>query len=225
MSDFVEVETIKEVVLCTKESTVIPIALKSTRPANLIVTDAVYDFLSLLPTKESLARRGRRLYDTPLQRQTRTYAPDTFMDVAVFPSDHRLTVKFVNDEDFKLIQGENLTLQISFLNSGSIPISEIWMVACAEDNVWMRSENGFLECEFQHSVVQRVPNDLLAPAEGSVISSNNTLKPRLPQRLQGKHFNEPLQLQAGESTELTVILHAESSGAHELSLMFVFRKV
>ena len=155
-ADFVEVETIKEVLLCTKASTVIPIALKSTRPANLAITDAIYDFLSLLPTKESLARRGRRLHDTPFQRQIRTYAPDTFMDVVVLPSDHRLTVKFVNDEDLKLIQGENLTLQISFLNSGSNPISEIWMVDRAEDDVWIRSENRSPECKFQVFVAQRI---------------------------------------------------------------------
>lgn len=37
--------------------------------------------------------------------------------------------------------------------------------------------------------------------------------------------NGPLTLQPGESTELTVIIHAASPGTHELCLMFIFRKV
>ena len=145
--DFVEVESIKEVLLHAKESIIIPISLKSTRPAKLGVTHAVYDFLSLMPTKESLARQGRRLHDTLPQRQSRAYAPDTFMSIEVLPSDHRLTVKFANNEDLRLIQGENRPLQISLLNSGSNPISEIWMIASAEDDVWVGTGNGSFDCE------------------------------------------------------------------------------
>jgi hypothetical protein len=146
-ADFVEVENIKEVLLRGKESTIIPISLKSTRPAKLGVTHAVYDFLSLMPTKESLACRGRRLHDTLLQRQIPAYSPDTFMNVEVLPSDHRLTVKFGNSEDLKLLQGENHSLQISLLNSGSNPVGEIWMIANAEDDVWVGAGDGSFDCE------------------------------------------------------------------------------
>lgn len=144
--DFIEVETIKEIVLRAKDTTIIPISLKSARPAQLNVTHAVYDFLSLMPTKESLARGGRRLHDTILQRQGYAYAPATFMSVDVLPSDHRLTVKFVNNETLRLIQGENRALQITLLNSGSNPIGEIWMIAGAENDVWVGPENGALDC-------------------------------------------------------------------------------
>jgi hypothetical protein len=146
-ANFVEVESIKEVLLRAKESTIIPISVKSTRPAKLGITHAVYDFLSLLSTKESLACRGRRLHDTPLQRQSRAYAPDSFMSVEVLPSDHRLTVNFINNEHVRLLQGENRSLQILLLNSGSNPIGEIWMIAGAEDDVWVGPEDGFLGCE------------------------------------------------------------------------------
>jgi len=150
--DFVEVESIKEVLLHAKESTVIPISLKSTRPAKLGVTHAVYDFLSLMPTKESLARRGRRLHDTLLERQSRAYAPDAFMNIEVLPSDHRLTIKFAT-EHLRLMQGENCSLQVSLLNSGSNPIGEIWMIAGAEDDVWVGPGCESFDCELlQHFV-------------------------------------------------------------------------
>jgi hypothetical protein len=151
-ADFVEVETIKEVLLGAKDSTIIPISLQSTRPAKLHVTHAVYDFLALMPVKELLTRRGRRLHDTPLQRQTRAYAADTFMSIDVLPSDHRLTVKFSNNEHLSLVQGEDCSLHISLLNSGANPIGEIWMTAGADDDIWVGPENGFLDCELFHQL-------------------------------------------------------------------------
>jgi hypothetical protein len=69
------------------------------------------------------------------------------MSIDVFPSDHRLTVKFANNEDLRLIQGENRSLQISLLNSGLNPISEIWLIAGTEDDVWVGPGNGTFDCK------------------------------------------------------------------------------
>jgi len=144
--DFVEVETIKEVLLLAKESVNVPISLKSTRPAKLNVTHAVYDFLSLMPMRESLACRGRRLHETVLHRQSCTYAPDVLMQVEIMPSDHKLTVK-IDDERLVLVQGENRSMKLWLTNSGSTPISEVWMVTGPDDEVWIGSaEDMLIDC-------------------------------------------------------------------------------
>lgn len=145
--DFVEVESIKEVLLHAKDSVIVPISLKSTRPVKLNITHVVYDFLALMPMKESLACRGRRLHDTPLHRQIRTYAPDVLMEVEIVPSDYKLTVNVANAELLELLQGENRLLKLRLTNSGSKPLSEVWMVSGSEDEVWIGSaEDVFIDC-------------------------------------------------------------------------------
>jgi hypothetical protein len=145
--DFVEVETIKEVLLLAKASVNVPISLKSTRAAKLNVTHAVYDFLSLMPMRESLACRGRRLHETTLHRQSCTYAPDVLMQVEIVPSDHKLTVNMVDDERLVLLQGENRSMKLWLTNSGSTPISEFWMVTGPDDEVWIGpAEDMLIDC-------------------------------------------------------------------------------
>ena len=147
-SDFTEVEVVTELLLRPKESMVVPVSLRSTRPAKLTISHVSYDFLGLLNTKESLACRGRRLHETALQRQTRTYAPDVLMQVEVVPSDHRLTVTYVEDERLVLLQGENRSTRLWLTNAGSKPISEVWMVAGADDEIWVGVGDAFVECAY-----------------------------------------------------------------------------
>lgn len=54
------------------------------------------------------------------------------------------------------------------------------------------------------------------------MESANSLKPQEPRRLS---LGESSVLQPGEQIEAPVIIHAESIGKHELSLLFVFREV
>jgi hypothetical protein len=54
------------------------------------------------------------------------------------------------------------------------------------------------------------------------VGSANSLKPQEPRRLS---LGELSVLQPGEQIEAPVIIHAESIGKHELSLLFVFREV
>ena len=57
-----------------------------------MITHVTFDFLSLLPVTESLAIRGRRLQDTPQQRQSKVYAPDVLIKVDVEDASQRLQV-------------------------------------------------------------------------------------------------------------------------------------
>lgn len=115
----------------------IPVSLKSKVPTELSITHAKYDFLGLLPVTESLASRGRKLHDTPLQRQQPTYAPDVIMRVEVIASYHKLAASYTEDEQLVLIQGENKSMRLLLTNAGSRPINEVWMVAGAEDEIWV----------------------------------------------------------------------------------------
>lgn len=86
---------------------------------------------------EPLASRGRRLHDTPLQRQQPTYAPDVIVRVEVVAADHKLIANYIEDEQLVLSQGENKLMRLWLTNAGSRPIGEVWMVAGAEDEIWV----------------------------------------------------------------------------------------
>lgn len=115
----------------------IPVSLKSKVPTQLSITHAKYDFLGLLSVTEPLASRGRRLHDTPLQRQQPTYAPDIIMRVEVVASHHKLIASYIEDEQLVLLQGENKLMRLLLTNAGCRPIREVWMVAGAEDEIWV----------------------------------------------------------------------------------------
>lgn len=107
------------------------------RPAFLTITNATYDFLSLLPSSESLTSRGRRLHDTAAQRQKATYAPDVLIKVEVAEATHKLLVNFIDDQRLVLAQGENKPMRLWFSNMGTNPVREVWMVAGPEDEIWI----------------------------------------------------------------------------------------
>lgn len=111
--------------------------MKCSRPAALVVTHIKYDFLSLLPVTESLAVRGRRLHDTPYQRQNKVYAPDILLKVDVEDSGYRLQSSFVDNRHLYLYQGECEQIDISIHNSGRRPISEVWIVTESNSEVWL----------------------------------------------------------------------------------------
>lgn len=115
----------------------------------LCVTDAKYDFLGLLSTSESLKCRGRRLHDTPLQRQHPTYTSDVVMQVEVVPSDYRLLVTCIDDGDLVLFQGQNKSIRFWLTNTGSQPIGEVWVVPGKDDEIWFGDVGKSHECEYR----------------------------------------------------------------------------
>ncbi|KAH9486608.1 hypothetical protein JR316_0000673 [Psilocybe cubensis] len=209
IGDIIEVETIKEVVLGPKETISVPISLKAKIPTTLSITDAKYDFLSILRTQESLAFRGRRLHDTALQRQHPTYAPDVVMKTEIIPSEHRLFVTFVEDQRLVLLQGETKTIRLWLTNAGSKPISEVWMIAGADDEIWLGPNSG--------------PEN--SSSETEIIQTSNSLKPREPLKLPFSLPDGSNTINPGESIEVPAMLHTEMPGSHELCLLFVFREV
>lgn len=66
---------------------------------------------------------------------------------------------------------------------------------------------------------------MLGTTDTEVIQLDNSLEQRSPHCLPLECFKNSTVLLPGESTEVSVILHSESLGLHELCLLFVFRGV
>lgn len=203
--------------------------MKSNRPAKLSITHAKYDFLSLLPTVESLASRGRRLHETALQRQQPTYAPESLIQVEVVPSEHRLLVTYVGGERLTLLQGENKAIRFCLTNSGSKPINEVWMVSDADDEIWIGVDDDFENCGCTYllrTFLFFISHITPASTTSETVRSRNSLHPPEPQRIPLHGSAQSSILQTGDSVEVTTIFHAESTpGTYELCLLFVFREV
>jgi trafficking protein particle complex subunit 8 len=96
-----------------------------------------YNFLGLLSSVETLGVRGRRLHDTPTQRQTRTYAPDHFWRVDVADGQHNLLADFQEPSPFSLYEGEQKELHLILTNAGMRPIRDVWLVCAPNDELWV----------------------------------------------------------------------------------------
>lgn len=103
----------------------------------MTITSFAYDLLGLLPTTESLARRGRRLQQTPQQRQTVVYAPDVCLKLDVEEASQELAVAFVDDGQLVLGEGECKRMKLWMSNTGSRDIEEVWIVASPDDQIWI----------------------------------------------------------------------------------------
>lgn len=154
-SDLVNVEVLDEIVLGPKETRTvsigytrqcaqvlsshskIPLSILAKRPMTLQITDVSYSFLSLLPATESLVTRGRRLQDTPFQRQNKVYGPDVVVKVEIEDATQRLSAEFFDDNRLVLYQGERKQMRIWLSNVGAQSIGEIWLVGGQEDEFWV----------------------------------------------------------------------------------------
>ncbi|PBK77412.1 hypothetical protein ARMSODRAFT_280722 [Armillaria solidipes] len=203
---FVDIQTVDDVVLGPKESKIVSVAIKARRPASLIITHATYRFLSLLCTTESLASKGKRLHNTPAQRQTPTYTPDVLIKADVAEASHKLLANFVDDRRLVLGHGETRPLALWLSNTGTRPINEVWLVAGAEDEIWVGDD--------EHLVPSASASDLSA----ETLDVDNATIPARPQQVK---LDSPLQ--PGSSVELSIALHAQETGQQELCLLVVYR--
>lgn len=203
--DNITIETAEDTILYANESRTISIAVKASKPASLVITGVAYDFLGLLPTVESLARRGRRLQDTPQQRQTITYAPDEFLKLNVEEASQELAVTFMDDGPLVLVEGECKRMKLWMSNTGSRDIGEVWVVPGPEDEIWI----GPLDSE-----------------EGSATSMSWKTWQSDNKIVQPTPYSIPLaeKLVVAGSTEVTVVLHAGRKRKQDLSLLFIYRE-
>lgn len=148
----VTIQRIDEIVLSAKESRAVSVFTRFTQdPANtlaqisiaisaceattLTISHLRYHFLDLMPTNESLARRGRRLHDTLQQRLIATYAPDILIKVDVEDSSLDLSATFHTEDPLVVLDGEYKRIKVWISNAGSKPIGEIWLLADRDDQI------------------------------------------------------------------------------------------
>lgn len=102
-----------------------------------MLTELTYKFFASIPCSEPLSTRGRRLNDTAVQRQSKAYAPDAFVEVETEECKQRLDATFVEDGQVSLIQGERRQLELWINNTGVEDVSEIWVVSGSENVTWI----------------------------------------------------------------------------------------
>ncbi|KAI0721227.1 ER-golgi trafficking TRAPP I complex 85 kDa subunit-domain-containing protein [Cerioporus squamosus] len=210
--EFVEVEVIDDVVLGPRDTRTVPIGIKCSQPISLVATHATYEFFALLPASESLAVRGRRLNDTPLQRQGKVYAPDVLIKVEVEEAGQRLHAHFVDDRHLMLAQGEYKHQRVWLTNSGTRPISELWLLAGEQDELWVDAGDDSAD-----------PSSS-SPPKSEILQSSNTLSTRKPYRIPLESIHSSPVLAPGDGVQLPFILHAAHHGEQDLSMLFIFRE-
>lgn len=102
-----------------------------------MLTELTYKFFASIPCSEPLSTRGRRLNDTAVQRQNKTYATDVFVEIETDECKQRLDASFVEDEQVALIQGERKRLELLINNTGVEDVGEIWVISGSENVVWI----------------------------------------------------------------------------------------
>ncbi|CAL1695522.1 unnamed protein product [Somion occarium] len=210
-SDLVEVEAVDDISLSAKETRTIPIAIKCRRPVKLKLTHVKYEFLSLLPVTEPLAIRGRRLYDTPHQRQNKVYAPDVSLTVEVEDAGKRLQAAFVDDRRLVLAEGECKQMNIWLQNTGKQTINELWVLAGRDDELWV-------------NVPTEKHDDEPAKSYTEELLSDNSIEPRRPFRIPISDIHSSSGIEPGESITIPVILHATKLDDQDLCILLAFRE-
>jgi len=194
-----------------------------------MVIKATYEFLSLLPSVESLASRGRRLQDTASQWQKPTYSSDVVTKVVVEETSHKLLVNFVDDDRLVLAQGETKSMSLWFFNTGGKPINEIWMVSGPEDEVWAAVAEDLGDTG-QYAEQVLILHSISETNSGTtmqteILQSVNSLNTEETLRIPLPHSNNSPALNPGDNFELSLKLHVESVGERDLCLLFVYREV
>jgi hypothetical protein len=191
----------------------------------LQISHVSYMFLSLLPARESLSSRGRRLQDTPHQRQNKVYAPDNVVNVEVEDATQRLAAEFFDDSRLVLYHGECRQMRIWLSNIGTHAIGDIWLVSGGDDEFWVDEPGDQDSGTGQMASLHHIQPIGEAPGTGSeTFDSDNSLHPRMPYRIPRVSV-EGSSLAPGANFELPFVLHANKLGEQELCFLLTFREV
>lgn len=150
----VEAETLALITLPPKGQVTVSLKITARNATSLSFTSLSYTFLSLLPCTESLATRGRRLNDTPTQRQSVMYGPDVLIQIDVQESGARLQSRFIapfemhddtgeekHQEEISVVDGEIRKEALIIKNVGDRKVEDIWLVLPPDGSVWIGEED------------------------------------------------------------------------------------
>ncbi|KAG8910809.1 hypothetical protein FRC00_007502 [Tulasnella sp. 408] len=205
----VEIEVVPEISLGSKERRTVSFSICSSRVVSLEVTHFSFKFHSLMPVRESLGIRGRRLNDTVAQQRSVTYASDVYMRIDVKQSGGRLKVR-VPRLPSSLGLGELRNLSILVMNTGTTDITELWAVLG-------ESANG-------GCILPAIDSTKQTEQPPSIVSSNNCLLSPEPIRIPLDRVHSSASLRPGESFELPLLIQAHQLAPFELATLLVFRQ-
>ncbi|KAF8324689.1 ER-golgi trafficking TRAPP I complex 85 kDa subunit-domain-containing protein [Cantharellus anzutake] len=203
LTSVVQIEIIESVFLNSKERTTVPIKATPLIPTSLKFINAHYSFLSLLRTCESLAVRGKRLNDTPAQRQGNVRAPDAFVVANVRHPVAKLEPRFddtsINHEDETTFYcGEIRNEYFEVENTGKLTVNDIWVVLPWDGSIRIKDDGDLEHLE--------------------KIAGPNTLAPPQPYRLSSG------PLTPGASIKLPIQVYFGTPGAITNSILVVYRE-
>src|SRR5258708_2153632 len=189
-------------------------------PTSLKFTHAHYSFLSLLPTSESLAIRGKLLNDTAAQRQTKMRAADSFVVVNVRHPVAKLEARFDdstgnNEDEMAFYCGEIREEYFEIHNLGKSIVSDIWVVLPWDGTMRIKADGTVMHLE-SRSILTSTSMKL---TESPETSSPNTLVAPEPYRLSSG------PLAPGDSVKLPIQIYFRTPCAITHSILLVYRQV
>jgi hypothetical protein len=150
----VEAETLALITLPPKGRVTVSLSITARNATSLSFPSLSYTFLSLLPCTESLATRGKRLNDTPTQRQSVMHGPDVLVEIDVQESGAQLQSRFIapfemhddtaedkHQEEISVLDGEIRKETLVIKNVGDRKVEDIWLVLPVDGSVWVGGED------------------------------------------------------------------------------------
>ena len=170
----VEAETLALITLPPRGQVTVSMKITARSAISLSFPSLSYAFLALLPCTESLATPGRRLNDTPTQRQSVMYGPDIPVEIAVQESCARLQCRFIapfemydvsgedkHQEEISVLDGEIRKETLTIRNVGDRMVEDIWLVPPDEGSIWI----GEADAQGPYGAVPLLSSEVREPAD------------------------------------------------------------
>ncbi|PWN52637.1 hypothetical protein IE53DRAFT_384894 [Violaceomyces palustris] len=197
--DGIVAESLAILELEARESRVIAIPVKSSKPGKFRGVAVSFLLEDLLPLKEVLEKKGKRLTATKAQRMEPAYAQDQSLVITIHEPKPVLSVD-IKDRFTFLGLGEEKTVALILENEGTVPLTDLRVLVDSPASI-------------------HFPNPFGTKASPLRLESKNDLDEQAP-------FDVPLEgdeLVAGRKAELPLVLRGSSASTSELCYLFVFR--
>ncbi|CED84527.1 Protein with predicted involvement in meiosis (GSG1) [Phaffia rhodozyma] len=215
-----EIEVVSEVVLEPREIRMIPIKVTSSVIQKVSFTHASFRFHNLLPCRQSLLRKGKRLNVTRAQRLTPTYSPDVSLTIDITPARPILNI---NLEELPLVigEGESVLCMVDITNKGSAELTDLRMMANEETvlriaNIEPKENDGASVSSMStlYSTTSTTAADGLPN-----LSVPNDLCPSFPTSI----HTPSISIAPGQTISVPFLCYGRSAGLHDLLLLFVYQ--
>ena len=138
---------------------------------------------------------------------------------------------FVDDSRLVLAEGEVKELKIWLSNAGTSNIRELWVVAGADDDVWVDIDGSTRShCSEYLTPVLFLDTNILPLFLATTLTmesfqSRNSLSPQTPYRIDLTTVHGSPLLEPQSSLEFSLFLHADIASPQDLRLLFISREV